>query len=1118
MKLNRLKVLCECRGKVDLTTVPLELLPEGTTENWRIIIAAESPVENVSPSPLKRLLEDQPADGSAESIIRAVGDLLAKMEKPSGENSSYRRLRVFSGTVPTPSGEESLEHWLEHAHLMVEESECSAKEKRRRIMECLKGPALAVVKAVRTADPEVSPARCLEAIESAFGSAETGEDLYFAFRLLQQQPKERLSDFLRRLELSLTKVVRRGGLPPGRVDHARVEQLLRGAVHSDMMLVQLKLRERKADPPTFLELLSDIRNEEEYESSRKKLHTSIQGVHAWPAIDSRQEEVEHLRSEVKELKSMFTAMRSLSSHPVAYSKEHASLPKVLRPETGSEEEVAALRKQVKNLQEQIAGQPPKVSESAASALRVEPSRQPSFKCDENFCYRCGENGHFSAKCHNAENQAKVIQKLIQSLKKAKQGESSAQATGSSHTVCSAKKSEITILQGDIPQGLIGPSSIVPVKINGQQCNALLDSGSQVTIIFESWYKRHLPNVAIQPVSGLAIWGLSENSYPYLGYVVVDMAFPEKVTGTKEPLSVLALICPSPSSPEQTPVILGTNANLFQRLSRLCKETTGVDIAQTLGIKARDPVVHTDQSTAEGEEDEVGCVKWMGPCSLILPPAECCVSCDVELKQPLKKDMLMVEASPTAPLPAGVLLQPMVIQSAAVEEGHFTVLIMNESRKDIVIPVGIVLGQLCHADPVVPSPKAGAETVPTKLDPELLQFGDSPIPHQWKERLRQKLCERAEVFSLHEWDVGLAKDVEHNIRMTDPKPFRERSRRLAPADIDDVHKHLQELLNAGIITESRSQYASPIVIARKKNGRIRMCIDYRTLNRRTIPDQYTTPRIDDALDCLTGSKGFSVLDLRSGYYQIAMADEDKEKTAFICPLGFFQFDRMPQGITGAPATFQRLMEKAVGDMNLQQVLVYLDNLIVFGRSLEEHEARLLRVLDRLEEVGLKLSLDKCQFCQPRVKYVGHIVSADGVATDPEKIEAVTRWPKPTDLKSLRSFLGFCGYYRRFIANYSSIVRPLTELTKGYAPNQPGKKQVMDKTKTYFKASEPFNDRWDQSCTDAFNRIIQCLINAPVLAFADANKPYVLHTDASFKGIGAVLYQEHPEGLRPVAFAS
>lgn len=298
----------------------------------------------------------------------------------------------------------------------------------------------------------------------------------------------------------------------------------------------------------------------------------------------------------------------------------------------------------------------------------------------------------------------------------------------------------------------------------------------------------------------------------------------------------------------------------------------------------------------------------------------------------------------------------------------------------------------------------------------------------------------------------------------------------------------------------------------------MCIDYRTLNTRTIPDQYTTPRVDDALDCLVGSQWFSVLDLKSGYYQIAMAEADKEKTAFICPLGFYQFERMPQGVTGAPATFQRLMERVVGDMNLLQVLVYLDDLIVFGKSLEEHEERLLKVLDRLEEAGLKVSIDKCCFCQNRVKYVGHIVSKEGIATDPDKLAAVTQWPQPTDLKSLRSFLGFCGYYRRFIANYSSIVRPLTELTKGYAPTQKGKKSSKEKSITYFKESEPFGDRWDDSCMIAFQQIINCLTHAPILAFADPSKPYILHVDASLKGLGAVLYQEYPEGLRPVAFAS
>ena len=166
-----------------------------------------------------------------------------------------------------------------------------------------------------------------------------------------------------------------------------------------------------------------------------------------------------------------------------------------------------------------------------------------------------------------------------------------------------------------------------------------------------------------------------------------------------------------------------------------------------------------------------------------------------------------------------------------------------------------------------------------------------------------------MVSLQEWEVGLAKGVKHPIRLSDPQPFRERSRRITPADIEDVRKHLQDLLTAGVIKESRSPYASPIVVARKKNGSVRMCIDYRTLNSKTVPDQYTTPCIDDALDCLAGSRWFSVLDLRSGYYQISMAEEDKEKTAFICPFRFYQFERMPQGVMGAPATFQRLMEKA-----------------------------------------------------------------------------------------------------------------------------------------------------------------------------------------------------------------
>ncbi len=209
----------------------------------------------------------------------------------------------------------------------------------------------------------------------------------------------------------------------------------------------------------------------------------------------------------------------------------------------------------------------------------------------------------------------------------------------------------------------------------------------------------------------------------------------------------------------------------------------------------------------------------------------------------------------------------------------------------------------------------------------------------------------------------------------------------------------------------------------------------------------------------------------------MSGPDVEKNSLYLPVRVYQFERMPQGVTGAPATFQRLMEKAVGDMNLLQVLVYLDDLIVLGATLGGTRRRLLKVLDRLEEVGLKVSLDKCQICRDKVKYVGHIVSPDGVSTDPDKVEAVTKWPRPTDLKSLRSFLGFCGYYRRFVANYAAIVKPLTELTKGYPPVRKGKKPESVSDRTYYVESELFGSRWTDSCTEAFCKIIDCLTHAP-----------------------------------------
>ncbi len=307
--------------------------------------------------------------------------------------------------------------------------------------------------------------------------------------------------------------------------------------------------------------------------------------------------------------------------------------------------------------------------------------------------------------------------------------------------------------------------------------------------------------------------------------------------------------------------------------------------------------------------------------------------------------------------------------------------------------------------------------------------------------------------------------------------------------------------------------------RKKNGDIRLCIDYRKLNTQTIKDAYALPNLEETFSALRGSKWFSVLDLKSGYYQIELEEKDKPKTAFVCPLGFWEFNRMPQGITNAPSTFQRLMEKCMGDINLSEVLVFLDDLIVFSDTLEEHERRLLHVLGRLKDYGLKLSLENCKFFQTSVKYLGHIVSENGVETDPQKIEAIKTWPRPKNLKELRSFLGFSGYYRRFIKDYAKVVKPLNGLTVGYPPLQKScRTKSNEKTYTYLDPKVPFGGRWSTDYQQAFETLISKLTEAPVLGFADPGLPYVLHTDASTTGLGAALYQEQEGVLRVIAYAS
>lgn len=322
-------------------------------------------------------------------------------------------------------------------------------------------------------------------------------------------------------------------------------------------------------------------------------------------------------------------------------------------------------------------------------------------------------------------------------------------------------------------------------------------------------------------------------------------------------------------------------------------------------------------------------------------------------------------------------------------------------------------------------------------------------------------------------------------------------RHSPAEQKEVAEHVEGLLTKGLIQPSTSPYGAPILFAKKKDGTLRMCIDYRGINRITIKNKYPLPRIDDLLDRLQGAKYFSSLDLCSAYHQIRLVDSDVPKTAFRCHLGSYEYKVLPFGLTNAPSHFQTVINQVLGGSEGGEelrkfVCVYLDDILIFSKTPEDHLRHLNIVLKRLREHRFYVKLKKCEFNKPEVKFLGHIVSAKGVKPDPAKVQSIMEWPAPRDVSELRSFLGLANYFRKFINHYSQIAAPLTDLLKHSA--------------------------WPSVLSDAalhaFGALKHALISAPVLALPDFTKPFEVLCDASIQGIGAMLLQDG----HPVAYES
>ena len=379
---------------------------------------------------------------------------------------------------------------------------------------------------------------------------------------------------------------------------------------------------------------------------------------------------------------------------------------------------------------------------------------------------------------------------------------------------------------------------------------------------------------------------------------------------------------------------------------------------------------------------------------------------------------------------------------------------------------------------------------SKMDFSLVDMGVADEVQ--RRQLMTLLEEYHDLFD--EISPGSAKDVRHEIDVEpETRPIFQKPYAVPFSKKKIIADEVQKMLDAGVIQKSKSPWSSPIVLATKKDGSVRFCVDFKKLNQVTKKDKYPLPDIDQMLRQVQGAKYFTSLDLASGYWQIKLREEDREKTAFTTDEGHYEWIVMPFGLTNGPATFQRYIDEIL--KTIEQVKKLIDDILVFTKTWEQHLNVLRKVFEILRDSRVKLKLKKCHFLKPQVNWVGHVVDGDGIRVDPAKTVALERVPVPSNAKELRSFLGLANYYRKFVKNFAMIAAPLYNLTRKDVPWE-----------------------WNPSTQQAFDSLKKSLMSTDVLVNPDFEKPYILYTDASDIGMGAVLTQNHGDEERPITYIS
>ncbi|CAB3986622.1 Transposon Ty3-G Gag-Pol poly [Paramuricea clavata] len=668
-----------------------------------------------------------------------------------------------------------------------------------------------------------------------------------------------------------------------------------------------------------------------------------------------------------------------------------------------------------------------------------------------LCYSCQKPGHLAKYCPLA-NQQPVNTKL--------QGYDKNWQMDRHVTICYRCGNS-----GHIAKFLMPTSKkktlMVETTINGKNKLCIVDTGASISLVSKDrWQPLKLDDTPLFP-SDIVAEAANNSPIGILGKTTLNVQFDENNKSSHDFYVANEMV---------SEIILG--------LDCLVTNKVNVDMAEMV-LKFPDgttkPLCLFDSTIA----DTLGVVLDED----LVVPAKHEVFKTARVRNPTLNESIL---EPNMNLSGkGVLVARVIVQP---KEQRVPIQIINPGTSPIKLCKGMTVGQLQQVgdelrDPTFINSKCGTPSAEDKIKFEL-----EHLSGEEREKMENLLNKYQDVFAKNSSELGVTTLAEHKIETGDAVPVKQLPRRLPNSLRTVVEDQVEEMLENNIIKPSNSPWSSPIVLVRKKDGTWRFCIDFRKLNDVTVAD---------LMDNLAGHQYFSTLDLASGYWQVPVDESSLEKTAFVIPGGgHFEFLRMPFGLTNAVPTFQRLMLAVLNGLLPLKSLVYLDDLLVVGRTFDQHLENLDDVLQAIDRAGLRLKLSKCSFAKPSVDFLGFTVSAAGLAPNVTKVGAIRAFPTPQNLTELRRFLGMASYYRRFISGFSDIAGPLHRLTQ--------KGVRFD---------------WDKNCQRAFEQLKEQLISAPVLAFPDLNGDYILYTDASDVGIGAVLTQkDENEEEKVVSFAS